>query len=364
MFIGENSGSYESHQVFLNNLALFLPALINEPTCFLSLIEKELEANFKAKLYPDLLGTKPSHASEIGIKLLIKDQEVLILMNARLARMLITKKLATSLIDHSHGELFSSTENGIFSFIVAEFLWKLKRFNNHWPELKLLGVFSSPKFDDSMTMMHLALSLDGHSFAVRVSPFEAFSIKKPRFLPKDYWARAGHLSAPLTFSLKNLKLDLAMLDQLSFGDLIMFDSCKVALGHGLYGAIAGHWHDLMLCGSLKLKGDRYQFLLSQLEALEEYKMETVQVEDFSKKSTQEKVIRLTENIRIALSIELSRIPFTLKELANLKEGEIIDLKRNISDPLELVIEGKVIGYCQPVEIDGRLGVRILEMNQE
>ena len=76
---------------------------------------------------------------------------------------------------------------------------------------------------------------------------------------------------------------------------------------------------------------------------------------------QSQLANLAKNIRVPLSIELSRIPMTLKEICAIKEGEIIDLHRKIDDPLELVVEGKVIGYCQPVQIEGRLGIRVLEV---
>ena len=46
---------------------------------------------------------------------------------------------------------------------------------------------------------------------------------------------------------------------------------------------------------------------------------------------------------------------TLKEICNLREGEIIDLHRKIDDPLEMRVEDRVIGFCQPIQIDSRSG---------
>ena len=55
---------------------------------------------------------------------------------------------------------------------------------------------------------------------------------------------------------------------------------------------------------------------------------------------------------------------SIKEICALQRGQIIDLKRKLDDPLEMVVEGRVIGLCMPVQIDGRLGIRILEMEGE
>ena len=73
---------------------------------------------------------------------------------------------------------------------------------------------------------------------------------------------------------------------------------------------------------------------------------------------------ITDTMRVPMNIEISRIPMTLREVAQLKPGQIIDTHRKIGDPLEIVIENKVIGYCTPIQIDGRLGIKILNMNDD
>jgi flagellar motor switch protein FliN len=68
-----------------------------------------------------------------------------------------------------------------------------------------------------------------------------------------------------------------------------------------------------------------------------------------------------ENMRVNIGIEIGRLPMTLKEICTLKEGQILDLHRSIDEPLEMVVEDKTIGYCQPVNIEGKLGIRIIKM---
>lgn len=79
---------------------------------------------------------------------------------------------------------------------------------------------------------------------------------------------------------------------------------------------------------------------------------------------QRKLADFAQNIRVPLSVELARLPMTLKEICQIRAGGILDLHRKIDDPLDLVVEGKVIGQCQPVQIDGRLGIRVLSIDGE
>ena len=74
-----------------------------------------------------------------------------------------------------------------------------------------------------------------------------------------------------------------------------------------------------------------------------------------------KLAQLAKNIHINLNIELSRLPMNLHEISQLKGGEIIDLKRKIDEPLNMVVDDIIIGQCMPVQIDGHLGIRILNI---
>ena len=91
-------------------------------------------------------------------------------------------------------------------------------------------------------------------------------------------------------------------------------------------------------------------------------MEEIEITGSQKTIVDSHLANLAKNLRVLVSVELSRIPMTLEELCELKTGEIINLHRKIDDPLELVVEGKVIGHCTPVQIDNRLGIKILSID--
>lgn len=70
---------------------------------------------------------------------------------------------------------------------------------------------------------------------------------------------------------------------------------------------------------------------------------------------------LMENITTPLVVELGRASLSVIAIGQLKEGNIVELNRNPTDPVDLVIAGKRVGKGELVEIEGELGVRVLSI---
>lgn len=70
---------------------------------------------------------------------------------------------------------------------------------------------------------------------------------------------------------------------------------------------------------------------------------------------------LLNDIPLQLAVELGRVAITAEGVVGLKIGHVIDLNRPAGEPLELSVNGKVVGRGELVEIDGNLGVRILNL---
>jgi flagellar motor switch protein FliN/FliY len=174
-----------------------------------------------------------------------------------------------------------------------------------------------------------------------------------------------------------IHLTSATLNKLSFGDLIIFNETSKTVFQGtLEGAICGRWDNLWVYGNIKNNNERYLFITSrvpQIDREEKFLMEEIDLhENAQGEDTSNNMNGLNHGIvasalkdlKLTLSIEISRIPMSLGAISEIRDGEIIDLNRRIDDPLEMVLEDKVIGYCQPVQINGRLGIRVLRMNSE
>lgn len=73
--------------------------------------------------------------------------------------------------------------------------------------------------------------------------------------------------------------------------------------------------------------------------------------------------QVVDTLTIPVSIELSRIRLSLKELGALKDGQIIDLNKKPGEFVDLIVSGKIIGKGELVEVEGELGVRVSSLIQ-
>lgn len=315
-----------------------------------------------------------------------RGSEMFIILGSRLARILLLRLLATPLIDDSHGLLFSSTEKGIFSFILARLLFDLKNsLKNQMPDLKLINIYHCQEDIhqaaniNNFGFYNFTLTFAAESYPVMLClPSNIFpSIKQQKRRDRSLFFRCGHVKRMLIFRLALIHLTSATLNKLSFGDLIIFNETSKAVFQGTFeGAICGRWDNLWVYGNIKNNNERYLFITSgapQIDRGEKFLMEDIDLHETAQgENTSNNMNPLNDGIvasalkdvKISLSIEISRIPMSLGAISQIRDGEIIDLNRKIDDPLEMVLEDKVIGYCQPVQINGRLGIRVLRMNSE
>lgn len=64
---------------------------------------------------------------------------------------------------------------------------------------------------------------------------------------------------------------------------------------------------------------------------------------------------------LTVHVEMALRRLTLDELAALRVGQILDLGRRATDPVDLVVDGRRIARGELVEIEGRLGVRLTQV---
>ncbi|HEY0428497.1 MAG TPA: FliM/FliN family flagellar motor switch protein [Pyrinomonadaceae bacterium] len=68
-----------------------------------------------------------------------------------------------------------------------------------------------------------------------------------------------------------------------------------------------------------------------------------------------------ENLALTLRVELEARRLTLAEIADLRENQILELGVRPTDAVNLLIENRVVGRGELVEIEERLGVRITKL---
>jgi len=66
-------------------------------------------------------------------------------------------------------------------------------------------------------------------------------------------------------------------------------------------------------------------------------------------------------IKATLQVCVGEANMTVGELLNAKENQVLELDRQIDQPVDLTIEGKVVARGQLVAVDGNFAVRITEL---
>jgi flagellar motor switch protein FliM len=72
---------------------------------------------------------------------------------------------------------------------------------------------------------------------------------------------------------------------------------------------------------------------------------------------------LLDELPLRLHLLIDEKELTWAEVSRLVPGSILDLDRDPRDPVKLAVNGRVLGTGELVEIEGRLGVKLLTWGQ-
>jgi flagellar motor switch protein FliN/FliY len=72
---------------------------------------------------------------------------------------------------------------------------------------------------------------------------------------------------------------------------------------------------------------------------------------------------LVMDVELNVSLRFGQCKLPLREVLDLASGSVIELDRDVDDPVELLLDGKVIARGEAVIIDGNYGLRVTEIPQ-
>jgi flagellar motor switch protein FliN/FliY len=72
---------------------------------------------------------------------------------------------------------------------------------------------------------------------------------------------------------------------------------------------------------------------------------------------------LVMDVELDVTLRFGQRRLTLREVLELTSGSVVELDRHVEEPVELLLDGKVIARGEAVVVDGNYGVRILEVLQ-
>lgn len=73
---------------------------------------------------------------------------------------------------------------------------------------------------------------------------------------------------------------------------------------------------------------------------------------------------LLADVSLRVSVEVGSASLTLASLLELGEGSVLELDRQVNEPLDLLVNGTLIARGEIVETNGRYGIRIIEVAQD
>ncbi len=72
---------------------------------------------------------------------------------------------------------------------------------------------------------------------------------------------------------------------------------------------------------------------------------------------------LLNDIPMQITVELGRVPVTAEDVVALHVGQVLELNKGPGEPVDLSVNGKVVARGELVEVEGQIGVRILNISE-
>jgi flagellar motor switch protein FliN/FliY len=74
-------------------------------------------------------------------------------------------------------------------------------------------------------------------------------------------------------------------------------------------------------------------------------------------------LKLVMDVELNVSLRFGQRQMPLREVLELVSGSVIELDRQVDEPVELLLDGKVIARGEAVVVDGNYGLRVTEIPQ-
>jgi flagellar motor switch protein FliN/FliY len=72
---------------------------------------------------------------------------------------------------------------------------------------------------------------------------------------------------------------------------------------------------------------------------------------------------LVMDVELNVTLRFGQRQLTLREVMELTSGSVVELDRQVEEPVELLLNGMVIARGEAVVIDGNYGLRVTEVSQ-
>jgi flagellar motor switch protein FliM len=165
------------------------------------------------------------------------------------------------------------------------------------------------------------------------------------------------------------QLDLGPDDiaDLEVGDIVIIENHQLALSpQGLKGTAfvkIGLGKNGGLKAQIESDGERSRLVVADIVVQEEPAESQMadSGEDQGGDDNLPETEGLLRDVPAPVVVELGRIRMNTAQVIRLRQGQILRLPRGPNDPVDLVVNGKVFARGELIEVDGELGVRLLQV---
>ncbi len=77
--------------------------------------------------------------------------------------------------------------------------------------------------------------------------------------------------------------------------------------------------------------------------------------------SESKTAGLAADVPVQLVAVMGKKTMTVKEILSIKKGQVLELNRFPNEAIDIVVGGKLMAKGELVEVDGKLGVRIIKI---
>ncbi len=310
----------------------------------------------------------------------------------------------------------SEIEEGVMTYVAIESLKALSpALDNGMPKLRLEGLASSfaevtamiPE-DDVLAVIAFRMRFGPHEGALRLfipegvleqaSPPESAEIRSARLALdlQSFGRRLSHVKTTLRAEIGAVEILAADLDGLNAGDVVLVDGLSARPDQGVGGTArlrVGMGRHGSLTADVSVKNGKYYAKVAAMdgapppqpgalaaadeaeaqlaeaseseegEASEEGESSNEAEEQFqgSESMADSESKSLVNDIPLQMTVELGRVTMTGEEVVGIRVGHVFDLSKLSGEPLDLSVNGRVIARGEVVEVDGNLGIRILDL---
>ena len=67
------------------------------------------------------------------------------------------------------------------------------------------------------------------------------------------------------------------------------------------------------------------------------------------------------DVPVTLSVEIGRSRVPIKHLLSLNQGSVLELDKEVNEPLDLLVNGTLMARGEVVTVDGKFGLRLIDI---